>query len=91
MNFDRAGKGGRLTGRSVARIVNAIGVDIGAGPVSPHGIRHTAVTAALDESNGNTRAAQRFIRDADARTLNKYDDNRTDMVGQLSRTISELV
>lgn len=91
INLDRAGKGGRLTGRSVARIVNALGITVGAGHVTPHGLRHTAITAALDESNGNTRAAQRFSRHADARTLNVYDDARTDMAGQLTRTIAELV
>src|SRR5664280_344899 len=55
VNFDRAAKGSRLTGRSVARVLAALGDSVGL-VVRPHGLRHAAVTEALDATNGNVRA-----------------------------------
>ena len=60
-------------------------------PRTPHGLRHTAITAALDVSGGDVRAAARFSRHADGRTLQRYDDNRTDLGGELARRVAELV
>jgi hypothetical protein len=37
------------------------------------------------------REAQRFSRHANPRTLMRYDDNRTDLAGEMARTVSELV
>ena len=50
------GKAGRLNGGSVARIVAkaAERAEV-AGPVRPHGLRHTAITEALEVSGGNLR------------------------------------
>lgn len=86
--LDRAHHGHRLTGRSVANITaraaKAAGVS---GPVRPHGLRHTAITAALDASGGNVRAAARFSRHAKLDTLNTYDDNRADLAGALAADV----
>lgn len=86
-NFDRAGKGGRLTGRSVARIVAELGqaVDL---EVRPHGLRHAAITDALDLTNGNARAVQRFSRHAKLDTLLRYDDNRRDLGGEVAQLVA---
>jgi len=89
VNFDRAGKGGRLTGRSVARIVAQAGEQAGVEGVRPHGLRHTAVTAVLDMSGGDVRRARAFSRHADLRTLTVYDDNRTDLGGELAHRLGE--
>ncbi len=81
----------RLTGEGVARLLVALAkqADIEA-PVRPHGIRHTGITALLDAGVG-LREAQRFSRHADPRTLMRYDDNRTDIGGELARTLSDLI
>lgn len=90
INFDRAGKGGRLTGRGLAYIVTATGEAAGVA-VRPHGLRHAAITAALDATNGNMREVQRFSRHRDPRTLMKYDDNRTDIGGKVAALIAGAV
>lgn len=86
-NFDRAGKGQRLTGRSLARILDKIGDAVGL-KVRPHGLRHAAITEALDKTNGNVRAVQRFSRHRDSRTLQFYDDNRQDLGGEVARLVA---
>jgi integrase/recombinase XerC len=83
VNFDRATKGARLTGRSLHRIVVALGRGIGQ-RVTPHGLRHAAITEALDLTNGNVRAVQRFSRHRDLRVLSIYDDSRADLGGQVA-------
>lgn len=88
-NFDRAGKGHRLTGRSVARIVKRLGAMVGIENLRPHGLRHCAVTTALDLSNGDVRAVQRFSRHRDLRTVLLYDDNRRDLGGQIARLVAD--
>lgn len=90
-NFDRAGKaspnGGRLTGRSIHRIVRKLGAAAGV-TARPHGIRHTSITVALDKTGGNVRAVQQFSRHADVRTLLRYDDNRQDLAGQVAELVA---
>lgn len=87
VNFDRAGKGGRLTGRSVARLVAELGKAVGL-DVRPHGLRHAAITEALDLTNGNARAVQRFSRHAKLETLLRYDDNRQDLGGEVAQLVA---
>lgn len=60
-------------------------------PTSPHGLRYSAITAALDSSGGDLRAAQWFSRHADPQTVGLYDDNRADIGGKLATQVSELV
>lgn len=86
-NLDRARKGGRLTGRSVARIVSSLGAELGL-TVRPHGLRHSAITTALDLTGGNTRAVQRYSRHKDLNVLSKYDDNRVDLGGEVARRVA---
>lgn len=89
LNLAPTGARGRLTGRSVARIVGALGSKAGLGVVRPHGLRHAGVTFALDVST--LREAQRFSRHADPRTLMIYDDNRADVFGKVSALVAEAV
>ena len=76
-SLDRRSKGHRLDGSTIYRLVrkfsDAAGIDK---IVSPHRIRHSAITAYLDASDGNIRAAQSLSRHANLNTLNRYDDNR---------------
>jgi integrase/recombinase XerC len=88
MSLDRGSSGSRLTGRSVHRIVRALGKQAGLGTVRPHGLRHAAITEALDLTRGNVRAVQRFSRHRDLRTLTLYDDNRQDLAGEIARQVA---
>ncbi len=90
VNFDRAGKGGRLTGRSIERIVKKLGEAVGV-EVRPHGLRHAAITEALDATGGDVRAVQKFSRHRDLRTLMVYDDNRSDLAGEVAAIVSSKV
>jgi integrase/recombinase XerC len=86
-NFDRAGKGERLTGTGLYLVVRDLGRKAGL-TVRPHGLRHAGITEALDLTNGNTRAVQRYSRHRDMRILNLYDDNRTDLGGDVARLVA---
>ncbi len=80
----------RLSDRSIGNIVPAIGHRAGlTRRVRPHGLRHEAITAALDATGGDVRRVQRFSRHADVRTLTRYDDRRKDDAGEIARLIDE--
>jgi integrase/recombinase XerC len=87
LNFDRAQKGRRLTSTSIYRIVRGLGEQVQV-KARPHGVRHAAITAVLDLSQGDVRAAARFSRHADIRTLTVYDDNRQDLRGKMARLVA---
>ncbi len=86
-NHDRAGKHGRLTGQGVARMVRALSSKLGR-QVSPHGLRHTAITVALDLTGGDLRRVQRFSRHANIQTLTIYDDSRRDFGGEVAALVA---
>jgi integrase/recombinase XerC len=86
----RGSEGGRLSANGLYAIVTELGRQAGlVRRLRPHGLRHAAITAVLDRSGGNVRAAQRFSRHANLQTLVRYDDNRTDLGGEMARLISE--
>ena len=69
--------GGRIAGDSIYRIVQGYAEAAGIERrVSPHRLRHSSITAFLDASGGNLRAAQALSRHRNQNTLNLYDDNR---------------
>jgi integrase/recombinase XerC len=88
-SLDRTMRGGRLSSTSVYRMVRALGAAVGL-TVRPHGLRHTAITAALDLT-GDLRAVQRFSRHRDVRVLTRYDDNRADLGGVVARRVAATV
>jgi len=87
VSLDRRAAGNRLTGTSLYRIVRAAGRRAGA-EVRPHGLRHAAITAALDLTGGDVRKVQRFSRHRDLRVLNVYDDNRADLGGEVAALVA---
>jgi integrase/recombinase XerC len=91
-SLDRRSKGHRLDGSTIYRLVRefseAAGIDK---VVSPHRIRHSAITAYLDASDGNIRAAQSLSRHANLNTLNRYDDNRHKYQAIATNTLADLV
>jgi integrase/recombinase XerC len=81
--------GGRLTGKSVRLIVAAIGKAAGLDRVPrPHGLRHQAITRALDLGR-DLRDVARFSRHRDVRTLMIYDDSRRDVGGDIAKMLGD--
>lgn len=83
-NFDPAGKGERLTGTSIDRICKKYGL----GHV--HGVRHLAITEALEVTNGNIAEVMKFSRHEDPKTVMIYDDNRKNVSGAISAKLAAL-
>jgi integrase/recombinase XerC len=81
-NFDSSGKGDRLTGTSIDRICKKYGL----GHV--HGLRHLAITEALELTNGNVAEVMKFSRHADPKTVMIYDDNRKNAAGAISEQLA---
>jgi integrase/recombinase XerC len=79
---------GRLTGRSIGRILGELGLRAGVGHVRPHGLRHASISEALDKSGGDVRAVQRFSRHKDVNMLLIYDDARRDIAGGVARMVA---
>ncbi|KYC34596.1 integrase [Scytonema hofmannii PCC 7110] len=84
--------GERLTGEAIRRLVDGLCKQAGiTKKMSPHRVRHSAITTVLDQNNGNYRATQRFSRHAQVQTVLKYDDNRQNLQKAMSDKISDLI
>ena len=55
----------------------------------PHGLRHAAITQALDLTHGDVRAVMRYSRHQDMKTVSIYDDNRKDLAGEVARLVAQ--
>jgi integrase/recombinase XerC len=76
-SLDFAHSGHRLTGDGIRKIVVRHSENAGVKKqMSPHRIRHSAITAALDATDGNVRKVQKLSRHKKLDTLMIYDDNR---------------
>jgi integrase/recombinase XerC len=82
--------GNRLDGKDIARIVKKYAEPVGI-DLSPHRVRHSAITAYLDVSEGNVRAAQSLSRHQNLSTLMIYDDNRHQLQGKASKDLGDLL
>jgi integrase/recombinase XerC len=90
LTFDITGKAatnGRLTGGGLWSIIRSLGRAANL-KAWPHGLRHTAITRALDATDGDLRRVQRFSRHRDVRTLMLYDDNRQDLAAGVAELVS---
>lgn len=84
-------KGHRITGDGIYKLVNRYGKKAGITKrISPHRIRHSSITAALDATNGNVRMVQKLSRHRQIDTLMIYDDNRAKHQAELSEILSGL-
>ncbi len=91
-SLDPAHREHRLTGTAIYQIVEKLAIAAGiTKKMSPHRIRHSAITAALDATNGNVRKVQKLSRHKKLDTLMLYDDNRTNMQGEVSSLLGDLI
>lgn len=90
--LDHASYGHRLSGVSIYRMVDAVAKAAGINKkLSPHRIRHSGITAALDATGGDVRKVQKLSRHANLNTLMIYDDNRLNVQGEVSDLLADLV
>jgi integrase/recombinase XerC len=87
VSLSRFRPGHRLTGNAVYELVRGLGKRAGL-VTRPHGLRHASITEALDMGM-DLRSVQRFSRHKNLATLQKYDDNREDLGGQVARRLAE--
>jgi integrase/recombinase XerC len=90
--LDSVSYGHRLSGVSIYRLVDAVAKAAGIQKkLSPHRIRHSGITAALDATGGDVRKVQKLSRHANLNTLMIYDDNRLNVQGEISDLLADMV
>jgi integrase/recombinase XerC len=80
-NLDPGHPQQRLTDSGVYKMLRTLG--------RPHGLRHAAITEALEATNGNVRAVRQFSRHKSIEVVLLYDDQRKDAAGEITRLISK--
>jgi integrase/recombinase XerC len=82
---------GRISGTGIYLLIrDQLGARAGV-KARPHGLRHTAITAALDAFNGDIRKTRRFSRHASISTVALYDDSREDHAGAIAQVLDGLM
>ena len=83
---------GRLCTQAIYDIVKCRCQDAGISKVmSPHRVRHSAITAALEATGGDVRRVQKLSRHSSLNTLLIYDDNRKNHQGEVTDLLDSLV
>jgi len=83
---------GRLSTQAIYNIVSDRCKDAGiTKAMSPHRVRHSSITAALEATNGDVRRVQKLSRHSSLNTLLIYDDNRKNHQGEVTDILDGLV
>lgn len=83
--------GNRLHTHSVYKLVQKYALIAGIDKVmSPHRIRHSAITEGLNLTNGDVRKVQKLSRHSNLNTLMIYDDNRQNLQGEVTNLLDDL-
>jgi len=81
-----------LPGDAIRRVLARLSARAGLErTVRPHGLRHAAITNALDIFNGDVRRVARFSRHRKVDTVSLYDDRRQDLAGDVANALETLV
>ncbi len=83
--------GHRLTVDSIYMIVKKRSLEAGVKTISPHKIRHSSITAALDATEGDVRRVQKLSRHKNINTLLIYDDNRKNLQAEVTGLLEDLL
>ena len=83
--------GTRLTPDGLYQLTAFYGAQIGLKRLTPHQLRHSAITAALEMSKGDVRKVKKLSRHTKLETLIIYDDNRENFQGEMSNGLSKLL
>lgn len=86
--LDPRSYGKRLGVDGVYQVVKKVGESVGV-RVRPHGLRHAAITEALDATGGDLRQVQRFSRHKSYDMLMIYDDARGDFQGNVAKLVAK--
>jgi integrase/recombinase XerC len=90
--LDFHNSGHRLTGDGLHKIVSRLCRKAGIKKtMSCHRIRHSAITAALDATDGNVRKVQKLSRHRQLDTLMIYDDNRDSYQQDVTTLLDDMV
>lgn len=73
---------------TIHKIVQTAGERVGK-KVWPHGLRHLAVTRALDKTNGDVRKVQQFADHASPKMTLVYDDQRRSHADEVARLFND--
>ena len=88
--LDARSGGKRLTGDGIYKIVRHYCKKAGIiKQMSPHRIRHSSITTALNKSQGDIRKVQKLSRHKNLNTLMIYDDNRSKAQLELSELLEK--
>lgn len=90
--FPLSGKGTgylRLSETSIYRMIVTLGRKTRV-KAKPHGLRHAAITEALNRTNGDVRSVMKFSRHKKPETVMLYDDNRKDLAGKVAERVARL-
>lgn len=79
--------GTRMRPRQVYEMVRQAGEAIGE-KIKTHGLRHAAITLALERTNGNVRSVRHFSRHTEVSVLMRYDDNRENQGGKIAAIVA---
>ena len=83
--------GARLSADGLYFLVKSYGAELDIPNLTPHKLRHSAITAALDATKGDLRRVKKFSRHKKYETLEIYDDNRADFAGEVTNLLSGLL
>lgn len=86
----QSAKGAALLPDGLDNVVRTYGAKIGL-KISPHKFRHFAITAALDQAGSDVRKVQKFSRHKKIETVITYDDNRSDIQGEITMLLGDLL
>jgi integrase/recombinase XerC len=83
---------GRLCTQAIYNIVKERCQDAGiTKTMSPHRVRHSSITAALEATGGDVRRVQKLSRHSSLNTLLIYDDNRKNHQGEVTDILDSLI
>jgi integrase/recombinase XerC len=92
ISLSNSSYGHRLSGNALYNLVCETAIAAGISKhMSPHRIRHSGITAALDATGGDVRRVQKLSRHRRLDTLMIYDDQRKNAQGEITDLLAGLV